>query len=134
LKGGWLSGRYKRAESGPEAGSRVEWASKIGWTQTNYEAQANERTWRILDAVETIAKSKQVSMATVSLRWVIQRPGITSTIIGARTMAQLEENIQAGLISLTDEEMATLNQISEPHREYPYEVLPIGRVREGVHI
>jgi aryl-alcohol dehydrogenase-like predicted oxidoreductase len=110
LKGGWLSGRYKRGKAAAaEAGSRVEWAQKMGWKGTDFESHAKESTWAVLEEVEAIAKETGRTMAQVSLRWVMQRPGVTSTVIGARSLAQLEDNLGASTFTLSADQMARLN-------------------------
>ncbi len=62
-------------------------------------------------------------MAQVSLRWLMQRPGVTAPIIGARTFAHFEDNLGAVGWSLTDEQLERLNAVSEPRIPHPYDVL-----------
>jgi aryl-alcohol dehydrogenase-like predicted oxidoreductase len=123
LKGGWLAGRYKRGAVEAETGSRVQWAQTVGWKQTNFDTvSAEQQTWNVLDEVEKISGETGKSMAAVSLRWVMQRPGITSTIIGARTLEQLEQNLDAAWFSLTVEQMQRLNNVSTPRPIYPHTI------------
>lgn len=111
--GGWLSGKYKKGVNEPESNSRVAWAEKGGWEATNFSAQNNDRTWRILDEAERIAKELNTTVAAVSLRWLIQRPGVTSVIIGAKTTDQLNQNLLASHIHLSDEQMNRLDKASQ---------------------
>jgi aryl-alcohol dehydrogenase-like predicted oxidoreductase len=71
--------------------------------------------------VEEIAKARGVSMAEVALSWVTARPGVTSTILGARTTGQLEGNLKAADLRLSPEETARLDTVSDPQPpDYPY--------------
>ena len=92
--GGWLSGRYHREMDGPPAGSRVDTASKNGWSET-WDAYNNDRTWAIVDELRSIAADHGHTPAEVAIRWVAQRPGITAPIVGASTFEQLEANLAA---------------------------------------
>jgi len=66
-----------------------------------YDRRATDRTWRVIDAVQEIAEDRGVSMAEVAIAWVTARPGVSSTILGARTTIQLEANLRAaGLATL----------------------------------
>jgi aryl-alcohol dehydrogenase (NADP+) len=87
-----------------------------------YEARnANERTWRITDAVAAVAEARGVSRAEVALAWVRDRPAVTSVILGARTPAQLAENLRAAGLVLEPSETASLDAASAPEAGvYPY--------------
>jgi aryl-alcohol dehydrogenase-like predicted oxidoreductase len=119
LRGGWLSGKYKRGMNGPEEGSRVHTAGEMGWSES-WEIYDNERTWTILDEVFDIADKVGKEPAQVALRWVMQRPGVTAPIIGVRTIEHLETNLGAVGWELTDEQMARLNKVSDLTEQYPY--------------
>jgi len=121
LKGGWLTGKYKRGQMPTEG--RVAWAEKIGWVQTGFSKWDNDTTWDVIEKVEAIANSIGASMAQVALRWVMQKGFITSTIIGARTLQQLEDNITAAKIVLSDEHMRELDEVSKLNFPYPYDML-----------
>jgi len=120
LRGGWLSGRYRRGMDGPEDGSRVDTAGKMGWSET-WDVYANERTWSIIDEMFTIATEVGKEPVQVALRWLLQRPGVTAPISGVRTMAHLESNLGAVGWALSAEHMARLNKISEVKPPYPYD-------------
>ncbi|MFD2081163.1 Predicted oxidoreductase [Actinopolymorpha cephalotaxi] len=122
LRGGWLSGKYRRGASGAETGSRVDQACGND-NGESWDRYATERTWTVLDALHDIAGTTGHSVAQVALRWVAQRPGVTSPIIGARTMEQFEDNLGAAGWSLTSEQMARLDEASEFDRPYPYGLL-----------
>jgi aryl-alcohol dehydrogenase-like predicted oxidoreductase len=71
--------------------------------------------------VQKVAEDRGVSMAEVALAWVTARPGVTSTILGARTLSQLETNLRSAQFKLTAAEIAALDAASDPHPvDYPY--------------
>jgi aryl-alcohol dehydrogenase (NADP+) len=79
------------------------------------------RTWAVIDAVQKVAEDRGVSMAEVALAWVTARPGVTSTILGARTVSQLEANLRSADLQLTAAETAALDAASDPQPpDYPY--------------
>jgi aryl-alcohol dehydrogenase-like predicted oxidoreductase len=122
LKGGWLSGKYQRGMTAAPKGSRVEIAEEKGWSES-WSAYNNEHTWTVLDALFAVAEDVGKTPAQVALNWLLQRPGVTAPIIGARTMAQLEDNLKASGWSLNEEQMAQLNQASELTLPYPYDFI-----------
>ena len=82
---------------------------------------AETRTWAIIGAVEEVAKSRGVSMAQVALAWTAAQPAVTSVILGARTRAQLADNLGAADVVLSAAEIATLSAVSTPQvSDYPY--------------
>jgi aryl-alcohol dehydrogenase-like predicted oxidoreductase len=75
-----------------------------------------------------VAEDRGISMAEVALAWVTDRPAVTSTILGARTVEQLETNLRAADLHLTVEERAALDQASDLHaNDYPYGEMGIGQ-------
>jgi aryl-alcohol dehydrogenase-like predicted oxidoreductase len=122
LKGGWLSGKYQRGMTAAPKGSRVEIAEEKGWSES-WSAYNNEHTWTVLDALFAVAEDVGKTPAQVALNWLLQRPGVTAPIIGARTMAQLEDNLKASGWSLNEEQMAQLNQAGELTLPYPYDFI-----------
>lgn len=123
LRGGWLSGRYRRGVMEPLAGTRIQAAEEQGWSEA-WSIYNDERTWGILDEVFAAAEEAGKTPARVALNWLLQRPGVTSPITGVRTMAQLEINLGAVGWSLSDEHMARLNKASKLQLPYPYRVRP----------
>ncbi len=122
LRGGWLTGKYRRGMSGPPENTRVAKAESEGWSES-WSAYDNERTWTILDALFAIAEELEKAPAQVALRWLSQRPGVTAPIVGARTMAHLESNLGAAGWQLSEEHMARLTAVSEPTKPYPYDFI-----------
>jgi len=120
LAGGWLSGKYSRDMNQAAAGSRVAWAEKIGWKATNWNDIATDQTWNVLDAVAEIAKKTGRSHAQVSLRWLMQKKTVTAPIIGAKSVSQLQDNLNASTLTLSEEDMATLDKASFIQPPYPW--------------
>jgi aryl-alcohol dehydrogenase-like predicted oxidoreductase len=118
LGGGWLSGKYKRDER-PTGATRLGENPERGMEA--WERRGTERAWDVIDAVQRIAEARGVSMAEVALAWVTDRPGVTSTILGARTVEQLETNLKAAALHLDEAETAALDAASDLHApDYPY--------------
>jgi aryl-alcohol dehydrogenase-like predicted oxidoreductase len=120
LRGGWLSGRYSRDMAGAPAGSRIDTASKQGWSET-WDAYNNDHTWAIIDELRVIAAAHGKHPAQVAIRWVSQRAEVTAPILGASTFEQLEINLGAVGWSLTDDDMTRLNDVSFISAPYPYD-------------
>lgn len=118
LAGGWLSGKYARDER-PSGSTRLGEDPDRGMEA--WGRRGTDRTWRIVDAVRGVADARGVSVPEVALAWVTDRPGVTSTILGARTLAQLETNLAAAGLHLSADETATLDEVSRPEvADYPY--------------
>jgi aryl-alcohol dehydrogenase-like predicted oxidoreductase len=118
LGGGWLSGKYRRDQR-PTGDTRLGDDPNRGMEA--YARRGTERTWNVIDAVQKVAEDRGVSMAEVALAWVTDRPAVTSTILGARTLGQLETNLRAAQLHLTEAERAALDAASAPHiTDYPY--------------
>ena len=81
----------------------------------------SQRTWDVIEAVQEVASARGCSMAQVALAWLVDRPMMTSVILGARTLEQLEDNLGAAGLHLTPEETAALDAASDPGAaDYPY--------------
>jgi aryl-alcohol dehydrogenase-like predicted oxidoreductase len=125
LGGGWLSGKYQR-DVRPTGDTRLGDNPQRGMEA--YDRRSTERTWDVVDAVQQVAEARGVTMAEVALAWVTDRPGVTSTILGARTTQQLEANLKAADLHLSEQETATLDRVSEiPVADYPYGELGMGQ-------
>ena len=119
LRGGWLSGKYRRGMTAPPEGTRIDTAEKMGWGEA-WKIYDNERTWQVIDTLFSVAEQAEKTPAQVALKWVLDRPGITAPIIGARSMAQLEDNLGSVGWKLDDESMALLTKASDQTLPYPY--------------
>ena len=117
LGGGWLTGKY-HPDQRPTGDTRLGEDPERGVEA--YDLRNTDRTWRVLEVVAEIADSRGLTMAQVALAWVTQRPGVTSTILGARTVEQLEDNLGAADTVLSDEETERLDKASRPGLPYPY--------------
>ncbi len=118
LGGGWLSGKYRRDER-PAGATRL--GEDPGRGMEAYDRRGTRRTWEVIDAVQKVAEERGISMAEVALAWVTGRPGVTSTILGARRVGQLEINLRAARLYLTAAEIGTLDTASDPQpADYPY--------------
>ncbi len=119
LGGGWLTGKYSFDEE-PTGATRLGENPDRG-VESWHRRSRNQRVRDVVDAVREIAESRGISMAQVSLAWLVDRPAITSVILGARTIEQLDDNLAAADLHLTDEETRKLNQASDPGAaDYPY--------------
>jgi aryl-alcohol dehydrogenase-like predicted oxidoreductase len=83
-----------------------------------------ERTWKILDVMAPIAKAHRCSSARVSLAWLLAKPVVTSVIIGAKRLDQLQDNLAAAELTLTQAELSRLDEASALPPEYPGWALP----------
>lgn len=128
LRGGWLSGKYRRGMSAPPPDTRIDEAAKQGWSES-WDVYANERTWQVIDALLAVADEVGKTPAQVALNWLLQRPTVTAPILGVRTLAHLEDNLGATGWSLTPEQVSRLDQASALPLPYPYESLAQQRGR-----
>jgi aryl-alcohol dehydrogenase-like predicted oxidoreductase len=114
LKSGMLSGKYTRHNAGQIKSDR-------GFIADNF---LTEKTYAIVDELHVIAKAHQSTVARVALAWVQAQPGVTSTIIGARRLAQLEDNLKALEIKLSAEELGRLDALTKPTFGFPQNMQP----------
>ena len=113
LAAGFLTGKYDRNQP-PPAGSRLDhWKERMSGFD-------NERNWRILEAVREVAAETNASPSAVSLAWVMTQPQVTSTIFGARSVEQLEQNVKACDMALSDAQLKRLDEASAFELGYPY--------------
>lgn len=121
LGGGFLSGKYKRGQQ-PQAGQgRI--ATTDDETEESWGRRNTERNWCIIDAIGEIAESRGATYSKIALAWLRVQPAVSSVIIGARTMAQLEDNLGAANFDLAMEELAKLDQASRLPELYPYRMI-----------
>ncbi len=116
LAGGWLSGKYRRGQP-PPPDSRAGRADR--WDDLP-EQRESERTWQIVDALREISGARGKTPSQVALNWLLQQPGVTASIIGARTTAQLEENLGSVGWALDADELSKLNAASDIPLPSPY--------------
>jgi aryl-alcohol dehydrogenase-like predicted oxidoreductase len=119
LGGGWLTGKYSRDER-PSGATRLGEDPDRG-VEAYDRRSVQARTWDVVDAVRAVAEGRSATMAQVALSWLAARPAVTSIIVGARTLAQLEGNLGAAGLHLVAEETARLDAASDPQpADYPY--------------
>jgi len=110
LAGGLLSGKFSRENQRPEGSRRSEF---------DFPIVDKERTWKILDVMAPIAKAHGCSPARISLAWLLTKPVVTSVILGAKRLDQLQDNLAAVELKLTKEEIKQLDEVSTLPPEYP---------------
>lgn len=119
LGGGWLTGKYTRAGR-PTGATRLGEDPHRGIEAYGKRA-GRPQTWAILEELARIAGDRSASLAQIALAWVAQRPAVSSVLLGARTSAQLADNLAAASIHLSDDEMRLLDVVSAPEcGDYPY--------------
>jgi aryl-alcohol dehydrogenase-like predicted oxidoreductase len=113
LGGGLLSGKYRRGVPAPEGSRHL-----TDWGEPPVRDQ--DALFDVVDALVDVAKGRGVTPAQVALAWLLERPGVATVIVGARTAEQLADNLGAADLSLSAEEQARLEQVSRPPLLYPY--------------
>jgi aryl-alcohol dehydrogenase-like predicted oxidoreductase len=114
LAGGLVTGKYRRGEGVP-AGTR-----RISGEWTEPPVRDEDKLYDTIEVLVEIASSRAVSPAQVALAWLLGRPAVTSVVIGARTDAQLADNLSAASFVLTADEWSALDQVSAPALIYPH--------------
>ena len=111
LGGGLLTGKYRRGEELPEE-SRF---AQPGRTPQQ-RRRMNDAIWDVIEPLESLAQEKGCTASQLALAWCVQQPGVTSPIIGPRTMEQLADNLGALNVTVTDEDRARIDAIIPPGR------------------
>ena len=110
LAGGLLSGKFRPDEKGP-AGARR--------TTFDFPVVDKVRAFRSVDAMRPIAERHRASVAQIALAWLLGKAAVSSVIIGAKTTAQLRDNLAACRVQLTAEDLKALDEVSQLPAEYP---------------
>jgi aryl-alcohol dehydrogenase-like predicted oxidoreductase len=118
LKSGVLSGKYTRENASTVKADRGERVTQ----------NLGDKVYAIIDELTAIGKVLQASPASVALAWVQGRPGVASTIIGARRMEQLDQNLAALDLTLSAEQIARLDKLSKPTLAFPMQFLNVASV------
>jgi aryl-alcohol dehydrogenase-like predicted oxidoreductase len=119
LGGGWLTGKYRRDER-PTGATRLGEDPQRG-VEAYDRRSPRQRTWDVIEAVDAVARERGATMAQVALAWLVDRPLMTSVILGARTIEQLADNLGAAGLHLSAEETDRLDAASDPGAaDYPY--------------
>jgi len=106
LAGGLLTGKYKRGEEPPEGARFADTSNPL------YRRRLNDRIYDVVEGLQPMAEEKGVSLSQFSLAWCMQQPGVTSPIIGPRTMEQLEDNLAATEITFSEDELRAINRVA----------------------
>lgn len=120
LSGGWLTGKFDPSVP-PGQGTRV--GDDPDRLVDRYDARSNQRTRRVLDALHEIAAGHGASVPQVALAWLGEQVGTGATVVGARNLRQLEDNLGAAGLSLGPEEISRLTEASTPDWPEYYQVL-----------
>ena len=110
LAGGLLSGKYGRDSQG-EQGSRR--------TTFDFPPVNKDRAFDVVDVLRPMAERRGVSVAQIALAWLLHQEVVTSVIVGAKRVDQLEDNIAAASVELTADEMDAIDRVSALPAEYP---------------
>ncbi len=119
LAGGLLSGKYSRENQNPEDSRRSAF---------DFPIVDKERAWRIIDVLRPVAEAHHTSVAAVALAWILAKPFVTSVIIGAKRVDQIQQNLSAVNLTLSDEEMKKLDKVSALPPEYPGWMVPFQNI------
>ncbi|QTP57813.1 aldo/keto reductase [Billgrantia antri] len=110
LAGGLLSGKYGRDGQAAGEGRRANF---------DFPPVEKDRAHDCVDAMRGIAEAKGVSVAQIALAWLLHQPAVTSVIVGAKRLDQLDDNIAAAQVTLSQDELAELDRVSQLPPEYP---------------
>lgn len=128
LGGGVLTGKYRREDrdragsvAGETANDRKSLNVALGWV--------TDRNLAIADVVKEVASELGRTPAQVALAWALNAPGVTAPIIGARTPAQLEDNLGALEVDLTPSQLARLDEVSAIELGNPHATLASDHIR-----
>jgi aryl-alcohol dehydrogenase-like predicted oxidoreductase len=130
LEGGFLTGKYTRA------GGEGRLSAAAYRSGPAAMMQPDERSWQVLPVVQEVAAELGATPAAVALRWLLDRPAVTSVLVGARTPAQLAVNLAASSVHLSADQTARLDEAGRPSPRLPYamfgeEVLAAARTMAG---
>jgi aryl-alcohol dehydrogenase-like predicted oxidoreductase len=115
LRSGILSGKYTRQNAASVKPAGRAWAASY----------LHDKTYAVIDELQRIAGQLDTTVARVALAWVQGRPGVTSTILGARTLGQLDDNLKALEIRLSAEQLAALDKLTTPTLNFPAEMMKL---------
>lgn len=116
LAGGLLTGKYRRGQSPPPGSRLAQWKER-------YASFDTDRNWSIVEALTAVASELSKPPSQVALAWLLAKPVVSSVIFGARSVAQLEENLGACDLTLSPEVVTRLDKVSAPELGYPYDML-----------
>ncbi|WP_070107106.1 aldo/keto reductase [Burkholderia plantarii] len=110
LAGGLLSGRFSRDNPAPQGSRRSAF---------DFPIVDKARAWDVIDALRPMAEARGCSVARIALAWLLSKPVVTSILVGAKRLSQLEDNLAALDVTLTAEELERIDEVSQLALEYP---------------
>ena len=110
LAGGLLSGKYTREENDKQDGRRANF---------DFPPVNRDRAFDVVDKLKGLAEAKGATVAQLALAWLLHQPAVTTVIIGANKMEQLEDNLKSIDVKFSPEELKSLDEISALPKEYP---------------
>ncbi|HEX7854689.1 MAG TPA: aldo/keto reductase [Sphingobium sp.] len=124
LAGGVLAGKYKRSDLGGAGSANVTGANSLTRKDINLATgRLSDKSLDIVDAVQIVADEIGRPLAQVALAWTLLNPAVTSPIIGARTLAQFDDNLAALEISFSEDQIRRLNAVSAIPMGFPHDML-----------
>jgi aryl-alcohol dehydrogenase-like predicted oxidoreductase len=124
LAGGLLSGKYSREDESKGGGRRANF---------DFPPVDRDRAYGVIDAMKPIAEARGVSVAQIAIAWLLHQRVVTAVIVGAKRIDQLQDNIAATDVSLSDADIAALDEASKLPPEYPGWMVAVqGAYRAGV--
>jgi len=124
LRGGWLTGKFRRGARPLAGESRIgdTTGSDPAWTEA-WENYDNERTWEVIDTLMAVAGKIERTPSQVAMNWLLGRPGVTAPILGVRSLPQLDANLAAVGWELDATNRCRLDEASRQRMPYPYGLL-----------
>jgi aryl-alcohol dehydrogenase-like predicted oxidoreductase len=116
LARGFLSGKYKRSEAAPEGSRLAVWKDSM-------KSLDQQQNWAILETVDGLARKHETTSSAIALAWLLAKPETSTIVVGARTVAQLEDNAKALSVKLSADDVAALDTVSKPDWGYPYDFI-----------
>ena len=125
LGGGFLSGKY-RSDQRPESPDEGRLATTPDQDEEAWTRRATDKNWQILEVIEgVIADRPETTHSQVALAWLIAQPGVDSIVLGVRTLEQLQDNLGAADMQLTEAQLDNLDKASLTAKGYPYRFLEL---------
>lgn len=117
LAGGLLTGKYRKGQTAPPGSRMARWKDR-------YDGfDRKPQNWAIVDELVAVANDVGRTPGQVALAWLLGKPAVTSVIFGARTVAQLDDNVGAADLSLSADHMRRLDDVSAIDLGYPYDFI-----------
>jgi aryl-alcohol dehydrogenase-like predicted oxidoreductase len=116
LAAGFLSGKYRRGAPLPDGARLTEWKDTM-------KRIGQERSYDLIEVLDRVAKRREATCAQAAIAWLASKKEVSSIILGARTVAQLDDNLRAAEVKLSPEDVKELDDASAPDWAYPYQMI-----------